>query len=109
MSVQRRVVPAVGVNQFAGSQIQHPKPHRNEHAGFVVLAQAVVRSSKHLVGREILAQELVQQSLDAHHEQRCRYALAGYVGYYHAAVILIYQEEVVEVAAHFLCRVHGCR
>ena len=47
------------------------------------------------------------EGLGNHHKQRRGHPLAGYVGDNHRQVVVVHQEEVVEVSAHLLGRVHG--
>ena len=46
--------------------------------------------------------------LGYHHKEGCRHSFSGHIGDYHAQMILVHHEEIVEVASHLFGRCHGC-
>ena len=99
----------VYIGEFTGAQIQYAHKSGDKQAFAVGFAQLVVHFGEHLPqGRPRLG-VVFDQSLADDHEQGGRHAFARYVGHHHSQTVVVDHEEIVEVAAHFLCRVHGCR
>ena len=92
----------VGRRQFSGAELQDSHPNRDEHAGPVVGTQCVVGFVQDLSGGLTQLGTALENDLGYHHEEGRGDPLAGDVRHHQAQVILIDQEEVVEIAAHFL-------
>ena len=68
----------------------------------------MVRGVDRLVHRQPGFHEVAQLAAGGHHEQRRRNSLARHVGHDEAYLRrVLYGEEIVEVAADFLGRLHG--
>ena len=100
-------MPRVRSRDLAGAQVAHAEPGRDEHVLAVVRADLLVHRAEGL-GRAGPAEHIVlHKDLGDHHEQRRGHALARDVRHHQAQVIVIDQEEVIEIAADLLGRVHG--
>ena len=104
---QGRVVARVYIDELAGADLQHAHPPGHEQSGVIALAQLFVGLGEHRARRLLILGVVFDEGLGNHHKQRRGHPLAGYVGDNHRQVVVVHQEEVVEVAAHLLGRVHG--
>ena len=102
----RELVPGVGRDDLAGLDVQHAEPDRDEHLLPVVGADLAVDRLEHLRGAAARHGVVLHKDLRDHHKERRGHALARHVGDDDAEVRLVDEEEVVEVAADLLGRVH---
>ena len=100
-------VSGVGGDHLAGVHIQDAEPDRDKHLGRVVFTDPLVHLPEHLRRMDAGLGRIVDHDAGHHHEEGGRDSLSRDVRHHEAKVILIDQEEVVEVAAHLLGRIHG--
>ena len=103
----RVLMAGVGRNALSGIQVQDADPYRDEQIRFIAVTELIVDVVENLRRRVSHQRPVLDQNLGNDHEQRRRYALSGYIRHDHGQMGIIHQEEVVEIAAHFLGRVHG--
>ena len=96
----------VGRLQFPGPQVQDAEPDGHEHLLLVILADPVVRRLQDFPRAHTGHRDILDHDLGGHHEQRRGNALAAHVRHDQRQMVVIDQEEVVEVAAYFLRRLH---
>ena len=106
MLEHRRVVAGVGEAYLAGCRVHHARERGDEQHGVVALAQLAVCQGERRAKIVGFQQELAQQALRAHHEQRRGNALARHVADDEGHAALAHLEHVVEVAAHLARRAH---
>ena len=105
----RIFVSGVGRLQFSGRELKDTEPHRDEKFRLVALADAVIDAFQNRGGRGVFQKgEIVDQDLGGHHKESSRNAFAGDISHDEAEMVVVDQEEVIEVSADLLRRIHGC-
>ena len=103
----RWVVAAVAEFEQTGVEIDDAEEHGDEHHGVVAFAQAAIHAGGQLFGLQSLAGQGAEQAGGLRHEERGGNALAADISQSEVEARVV-KEEIVEVAADFLGRSHGC-
>ena len=102
----RMFVAGVGSNAFSGGKIDDPKPDRNKHFRVIALQQLVIDFGQDN-SRAVPVQDAVfDQYFCDHHKESRRHTLTGDIRHDHGHVLIIHQEEIIEISAYFLGRIH---
>ena len=106
-SLQHGVLMArVGCGEVPGLQVQNAEPHGDEHFFRVLLVQLLVDGLQDRARGEAGHGRVLYQDLADHHEEGGRNAFAGDVRDHKGKIVFADQEIIVEITAHFLCRMH---
>ncbi len=104
---QRRIMPGIDVGKLPGFRIQDAQPRRHEHIVLIALAQQMIDLGENIRRRASHVDLVLDQDLCDHHQQRGRNALSGNVCDHQRHILIIHHEEIVEISAHGLGRIHG--
>ena len=97
----------VACHALACRYLQYCQPYRDKHHGGIPLAKLKIHLFQ-CSGRIAASHQLVpNQSLGHHHEQRGRDSLPGNIRDHQCQMIIVDQEEIIEIPAHFFGRRHG--
>ena len=91
----------------AGRQLEDAEPDRDEHIFVIMLVNLVVHSLQTLLRRVTQQKYVVEKRLCDHHVHGSRNTFSGDIRHDKGEMIIVYQEEIVEIAGNLLCRYHG--
>ena len=91
----------------AGGDFDDRHPYGHEELRLVALAQLLVYVLQNFRRTVALLSAVLDQRFGNDHEQRGGHAFAGNVRHDQADMVVVDQEEIIEIAAHFLGGVHG--
>ena len=103
----RMLMPRIGGDAFSGGDLQNRQPHGHKQLRLVALEQLLIDIGQSHRRRFTALNTVAQQNARDHHEQRRRHTLSGHIRHHQADVIVVEQEEIVEIAADLLRRIHG--
>ena len=105
----RIFMPGVGSLELSRRELKNTEPYCNEKVRLVVLADAVIDAFQNIGGGGVFQKgKIVDQDLGGHHKESSRNTFAGDIGHDEAEMVVVDQEEVIEVSADLLRRIHGC-
>ena len=91
---------------MARTQVDNAHPHGHEHVQLVAPGKGKVRTVESLLNRLQVLHHRAENNSRDHHEERGGHALARDIANHDAQVVVVYLEEVIEVATDFLRRQH---
>ena len=103
----RMFVSGVCGDTLSGRNLKHRDPNGHEKVGVVALAELIVDAGERFCRAFAVLQAGFYEDTGNHHQERGRHALAGHVRHDESHVIVVDHEEIIKVAAHFLCRRHA--
>ena len=101
------LVSRAGGGEDAGTHFEDAEPGGDEHVVGVALAHGPVDVLEDLARGAAVLCPVLEDDLGDHHEQGGRDPFPGDVRHDECQMVIVDEEEVVEVAADFLGRVHG--
>ena len=104
----RMLVPRVAGQAFAGGELDHGQPDRDEGRRVVFLTEPEIDTLQRRGGIQAAQKMAFDAGLGRHHEQRGWNPLAGDVRDHEREAVSADQEEIVEVAADLHGGSHGC-
>ena len=105
---ERRIVSGVAVTQITGGEVLNAAEERHEHVVLVHGRQAVVDGAHDEPGAVFLGRQGAERSARHGHHERSRDSLSAHVADAEEQLV-VPDEEVVQVSAHFLGRNDGRR
>ena len=92
--------------QYTGLKIEAAVPDRNKHILRIVHAELIIYKTQYFGGSVAHHGNILYQDLRYHHKKRRRNTFSRNIGHYDTQMSVIKKEEIIEIAAYFLSRIH---
>ncbi|MBE6470413.1 MAG: hypothetical protein E7000_01720 [Coriobacteriaceae bacterium] len=107
IAINRKLfVAGIGIDERSSGNLEHAEPCGREHVVIVLFREVDVCLVQHVIGAQSRKRFHLDDGLRQHHEQRGGNALTRDIRHDEREVIVVDEEEIVEVAADFLCGFH---
>ena len=96
----------IGRGQLPGGNLQNPEPDCDKHFLAVVRTDDLIDGFQHLSRAFSVHDSVFHNDFGNRHKQGAGDAFSGNIGDDKTEVVIVDQEEIVKITAHFLCGIH---